>query len=428
MIFFSVRLTCLMLAFMFATVPSGMRAQNASEQVVTVAGPQELAEELRVVGNSAGPTTLRLASGVYPPFHLTNVAGLRLEAANPDEPPRLTGLTVKDSSDVSFTNIMFDFVYDADKSKLWTSVFQFEDAARLVFDRVVVDGDLMTGTGTDGDGYPAGRGLSFKRTQNVTINDSEIRGLWVGISVTESRNFTLTNSKLYGTRKDIMTLVQVQDVMIDGNYFGAFNRSFDFDDHPDMIQMWTGKTTAPSERVTVRNNVFNTGLGPWSQTIFFANDIVSKGEAGPEMYFRDLAIENNLIINSHLNGVFVGETQGLRILNNTLVRNFRSSEAGMSDELASPRISVAARSRDVEVARNLAAALPDAPVGGDWNIHDNAVIQGSSRMLAGHYGAVFVDALSGDPRDLTSYEFKPDGPLYGLGLGARVTRAGISDK
>tara|TARA_R110002051_G_scaffold146786_2_gene219570 strand:+ start:49234 stop:50490 length:1257 start_codon:yes stop_codon:yes gene_type:complete len=418
-----------MLALQFAAVPSGLQAQDGSAQVVVVAGPQELSGALRAARTSEVSTTLQLQPGVYPPFNLKNVtAPLRLEAANPDEPPRLTGLIVTASADVSFANIVFDFVYDAGKSKMWTSAFQFENTKRLVFDRVVVDGDLMTGSGTDGDGYPAGRGLSFKRTQNVTITDSEISGFWVGLSVMESSNFTLTNTQLYGMRKDILILTQVQDVTIDGNYFGAFNRSFAFDDHPDMIQMWTGRTTAPSERVTIRNNVFNSGLGPWSQTIFFANDKVSKGEAGPEMYFRDLVIENNMIINGHLNGLVVGETQGLRISNNTLVRNFKSNESGMSDALATPRIRVAGRSRDVVIERNVAASLPEAPVGGDWNISGNAIVQGTERLSAGYYGAVFVDALSGDPRDLASYDFKPDGPLYGLGLGALITRAGISDE
>ena len=410
-----------MLSALFIVSASLVAAQTLETQIVNVASPQELSPALQAAQSSEQPVTLRLARGDYPPFTLTNIVNpLRIEALDPQTPPHLLGLKVQDSTNLSFANLIFDFRFDPTTSELWSSVFRFENSNHLSFDQVLVDGALMTGTGTDGDDYPAGRGLHFARTQNVTITDSEVRGLWVGLSVTESRNFTLRRNYLHGVRKDILTLAQVQDVEIDGNYFGAFNRSFAFDDHPDMIQMWTARTSDPSERVNIRNNVFNSGHGPWSQTIFFRNELVDRGDAGSNMFYRDVAIDNNLIINSHIHGIFVGETRRLSITNNTLVRNFRSEEDGMSDALAAPQIRIAEQNQEVMIARNVAAGLPQSPIATNWVIHDNVVIQSTAIVRNGHYRDVFVDALSGDPEDLRSYQFNPDGPLHNQNIGANL--------
>jgi len=407
------------LSALFIMAVSLVSSQSLETQTINVTSPQELPPALQAARSSEQPVTLRLAPGDYAPFTLTGIVNpLRIEALDPQTPPHLLGLKVQDSIDLSFANLVFDFRFDSTTSELWSSVFRFENSNHLSFDQVLVDGALMTGTGTDGDGYPAGRGLHFARTENVIITNSEVRGLWVGLTVTESQHFTLKHNYLHGIRKDILTLAQVQDVEIDGNYFGAFNRSFAFDDHPDMIQMWTARTSEPSERVNIWNNVFNSGHGPWSQTIFFRNELVDRGDAGSNMFYRDVTIDNNLIINSHVHGIFVGETQGLSITNNTLVRNFRSEEDGMSDALATPKIRIAEQNQEVMITRNVTAGLPQSSIATDWIIHDNVIIQSTAIVRNGHYRDIFMDALSGDPDDLRSYQFNPDGPLHNQNIGA----------
>ncbi len=389
--FDALRLMSLLLALSLTAACDQASAQDAGTRTITVLSPVHLTAALRITNT---PTVFRLAQGEYPPIVIENsTVPLWFTAENPNAPPEILGLEVHNSTDLSFENLVFDFRFETGTDEIWASAFRFENAQRLRFNGITVDGALMAGTGTDGDGYPAGRGLHFERTQDVEISDSIVQGFWVGLSVANSHNFTLRESYLHGMRKDVVTLTQVRDVVIEGNYFGAFNRSFAFDDHPDMIQMWTGGTTQPSERVSVRQNVFNSGHGPWSQTIFFRNERVDKGEAGRAMFYRDIEIEQNLVLNAHANGIYAGETDTLTISNNILIRNRNSEENGMSDTLASPRVHVAQDSEHVTIVGNAAYHFP-APSQNDWKIQTNTLVQNARTTL---YDDLFAETLNSAP-------------------------------
>lgn len=402
-------------------VPAAQAAGAAEgSQIETVATSKELARALRGVDSTAGVPIIQLQPGTYDNVAIHDISGpVRLVAADPGNPPRITSLRVKGSRDISFEGLVLDFVFDPATTKPWASAFQFDTSERLVFDAVVVDGDLMHDTGTDGDGYPAAKGLVFIQSRDITISDSEIHSFYVGINFRRSSNITLKRTYLHGMRKDSITMAQVQDVAIIDNRFGGHNRSFAFDDHPDVIQMWTQGTDQPSERITIRGNVFNSEHSPYSQTLFMRNETVDKGLAGPEMFYRDLVIENNVIINAHVHGIAVGETDGLIIRNNTLIRNPSSEKPGMSNELASPSIRVAKASRNVVIENNAAYRIP-APAGTDWSVRNNLEIQRHSQISPGYYAGLFTDAIHGDPRDLASFRYSERGLLHQRGIGAAI--------
>ena len=56
------------------------------------------------------------------------------------------------------------------------------------------------------------------------------------------------------------------------------------------------------------------------------NEMVDTGGAGDEMFYRNITIEDNVIYNAQVHGITVGETHGLTIKNNTILRNQASGD------------------------------------------------------------------------------------------------------
>ena len=149
------------------------------------------------------------------------------------------------------------------------------------------------------------------------------------------------------------------------------------------------------------------------------NDLVDRGLAGPEMFYRDVLITQNVIINAHLHGIAVGETDGLTLSNNTVIRNARSEGEDDNPALWNPRISVAGASRRVQILRNVVSRIAGHDNQGDWAVADNVFIQDQGRLVAGvAYDVAFANARDGNPQDLATFAYRPGGPLDGVGLGA----------
>ncbi|MHC0055791.1 right-handed parallel beta-helix repeat-containing protein, partial [Actibacterium sp. D379-3] len=167
----------------------------------------------------------------------------------------------------------------------------------------------------------------------------------------------------------------------------------------------------------------NSGAGNLTQSIFMRNELVDTGQAGEEMYYRNVVIEDNVIVNGHLHGITVGEAAGLTVSGNTLLRNPNAAQgAERNMEVRIPRIQVAGASRDVRVERNIAAALPRPRSG--WSIRSNLLVQDISPARPGYYKTVFAGALTGDARQLDNFAFLPGGPADVPGLGAPLLRPG----
>lgn len=386
---------------------------------VTVGSSEALAAALeRVRAAPGGAWTIRLRPAVYEGVLLKDLKGpLTLTAADPKRMPRLTNLTVADSSDVAFERLVIDYVFPGGDAPLWTPPFRLYRSRNVAFSKVLFDGDIHRSASPVDNGFPGGQALIAEEIQGLQIRDSELRGFWLGVTVFRSDDIVFTGNDIHSMRKDGMNLAQVRNVLIEGNVFRNFDRSAGSDDHADFIQLFSTNTDKPSAGVTIRNNIFNSGDGLYTQSIFFRNDRVDTGLDGPEMFFRDILVENNVIINAHLHGITIGETDGLTIRNNTLIRNRRSEGEGFSEQLASPAVNVAPASRNVRITGNIAYRFP-APQGPRWVLQNNLAIQDAGRARPGFYDLVFENARHGDPQDLASFRYRRDGPAAGRGIGA----------
>ncbi|KAA8606392.1 hypothetical protein AL036_14625 [Salipiger aestuarii] len=403
----------------FAALCAAPLCAAPSGPVIDVADRDSLLEAAQT---AAPGTTLRLAPGFYTAFKPRGAKGtadrpITLISADPADPARLGYMLMDDCAHVVLDGLVFDYRFDPAHNMNFRP-FTVRACEHVTLTGCLFDGDDMRSDQADPvyHGYGWALGLSLTSARGITLRDSELRGFGRGMVVEDCHDLTITGNELHSMRIDGMNFARVSDMRLENNHIHDFRRSPKDKGHPDMIQFWTRRTTAPTRRVAIRGNLLNSGLGPLTQSIFMRNEEVDTGAAGREMFYRDLLIEQNVIINAHLHGITVGETLGLTIRNNTLIHNARSDGAADNPDLYTPRITVKESSEQVRILRNLAYVVPEPAAG--WEIADNVPIQDRRMALSTYYDKLFVNARKGDPQDLAAFRYRQDGPLAGAGLGA----------
>ena len=376
---------------------AGMIAQAAPGTIIELAGGEYGELTLRRSGGAAGqPITLRSAS---------------------DERARLERLSLREVEHLVLDGLVFDYRF-APEDVPHLRPFQIFASRGITIRNALFDGDIMTIGDPADSGYPTAFGLSVQASAGIEIENTEIRDFYRGLVVNDVVNLRVIGNDLHSIRMDGMNFAQVERVWIENNTIRDFKRAVTSADHADMIQFWTNGTERPSRDVVIRGNLLNSGLGWYTQSIFMRNDLVDRGIAGPEMFYRNFVIEENVIINAHLHGITMGEAEGVTIRRNTLIFNPRSAGARPDRTVWRPRIAVASTARDVTITDNIASSVPDAASHPAWRIEGNLLAQDTRFGAPDHYDALFVAALTGDPRDLSNFRYRDDGPLATGQVGA----------
>ncbi|GIT93274.1 hypothetical protein JANAI61_37320 [Jannaschia sp. AI_61] len=363
-------------------------------------------------------TVIELAGGEYGKLEMrrarfTAAAPLILRSQTADDPARFSGLDMRRVAHVTLDGVVFDYTF-APGDRLRHRPFQMRDITGVTIRRALFDGDVARGLGPADNGFGSGFGFWVRGGTGLTIEASEIRGFYKGIIVNTVDDVVLRGNDLHSLRMDGMNLAAVQGVRIEDNAIHNFRRSPNSKDHADMIQFWTKGTDRPSRDVVIRDNLLASGDGLFTQSIFIRNQEVDQGRAGRAMFYRNFTIEQNIILNAHLHGITVGETEGLVIRNNTLARNARSVGPRDSRNLYTPTIRVAEGARDVTIQANVTPRIVGYDGQPSWRVARNFTIQHEPRGRGGFYGAVFT----GDPAVPAGFGYRLGGQLDGAGLGA----------
>jgi hypothetical protein len=388
-------------------------------ETVAVASVDELGQAL---ADAVPGTEIVIAPGSYGPLLLrggggTAEAPIILRSADAADPAKFDAMNLRNVQYLVLQDLSFDYVF-ADEDDADLRPFQVIECAGIAIRTSLFDGDLGPVIADGTDRLPTAFGLSVRDTQGFELSGTEIRLFLRGAVFAQSSDLTLRDNVVHSIRSDGLNFVAVQRVQIEGNTIRDFLRSPDLIDHSDMIQFWTAGAKSPSTDIVIRDNVLNSGMGLYTQSIFMRNELVDRGAAGAEMFYRNVVIEENVIINAHLHGISIGETDGLAIRNNTVVRNGLSSGQDGSPNLWTPQIRVAEASRNVEIARNAVARVTGQKSQPDWVVADNLIIQDQRPNEPGFYDDVFMSARLSDPRVLSSFVYAPGGPLDGTGIGA----------
>ncbi|MCB1333340.1 MAG: right-handed parallel beta-helix repeat-containing protein [Roseivivax sp.] len=396
-------------------LPAGVT--RADEIAVADAGA--LASALR----GAGPgDTLLLAPGAYGAVKLSGISGaagqpVTLRSADPKAPATVAALTVNGSAYLTLDGLLFDYVYQpGDDPKL--RPYSVSRSQHVSIVNSVFDGDRPDDRGPVDAPYGTAFALSVQGSSEIEIRGNEIRDFYRGMVLAQIDGLVVADNDVHTIRMDGLNFAEVTRVLVENNHLHDFNRSVDSKDHADMIQFWTNGTKTPTTDVVIRGNILNSGLGAYTQSIFMRNDLVDRGKAGREMFYRNMVIEENVIINAHLHGITVGETDGLTIANNTLIHNARSDGRKPSPGLWTPQIRVSPASGDVRIVRNVTPVLIGYKGQRDWVVEGNFQIQDQNPSRADYYDAVFNAAIAGDPRQLENFGYLRGGPLDGAGIGA----------
>jgi parallel beta-helix repeat protein len=380
------------------------------------------------IGAARAGDTLLLAGGDYGLLdlngnknsHLDFSSTVTIRSANPDDPAIFDGLKVRETGNVSIENVRFDFVTDAGTG-LNATPFRVDSSSGIAIRDSVFDGDNFKGSDAAHKGFGTGFGLRIIGSQDVTLEGLEFSTFETAVSVTGARNVILRGSEFRDMSGDATKFSNVQGMLIEDNLITQFRANPDNTMHRDMIQFLNPGPETRSTDVTVRGNVLDSGTGAWTQSVFINNEAVVKRGAGKSDQHQNVLVEDNLIYNSQLHGIYVAGTNGVVVRNNTVLHN---TADGDFRNVSVPKINVHETSSNVEVRNNIVDSITNADSlfkRTDWKMSDNLFVQRTDPLKDNYYQDLFVAAdRPGAP--VEALQALPGGLIQKLGVGAEMTR------
>ncbi len=388
-----------------------VRAENLT------ATPSNLLEALRL---ARGGDTILLQPGDYGAVDIHDLAPTApviLRAVGTGTPVRFTGLALRNTANITLDGILFDYGFKEGDPQ-WAAPFSVSNSQKITIRNSRFVGDSVSVGAAVDQGYGNGVGLRIDNSRDIAVLGNQIASFHRGLIVADSDRVTVSLNDVSAIRSDGMNFVAVQSLLVAGNYLHDFQISEASGDHADMIQFWTAGTTRPTQDVILRDNVLNSGIDGWTQSILIGNELVAQGKAGASMFYQNITITGNVIINSHLHGITVGETKELTIADNTLIHNRLTDGKTDNPPLWTPQINVSERAENVSILRNLTPGISGPKNRPDWTVKDNYLTQDKNPSSPGFIGRIFANAMAGDPGDLTSFTYLPEGPAGSGKLGA----------
>ena len=350
---------------------------------ITVSTAAELEAALR---KATGGETILLESGNYgdltigtwTPIEAAYASKVKIASADPDNPASFSGLSTRDVTNLSFENVTFDYRF-ADGDPYYERPFLVSGGSNISFENCLFDGDRAAPDGHNVTG--TGFGLEVRDAVGVTVEDCEFQDFYKALMVRDSDDVRVAGNDVHDMRSDGFNFTAVQGVVIEDNHFHSFDEAVGSADHRDFVQFWTTGADRPNTDIVIRGNLFDVADGSWTQSVFMRNELVDTGQAGSEMFYQNVLIEDNVILNDHPHGITVGETSGLTIQNNTLLMK----ESGGS--FGAPAINVADPSRDVTIVRNVTEKIQAKGTG--WTVENNVLVQDDNEKDPNHYSDMF---------------------------------------
>jgi Right handed beta helix region len=159
------------------------------------------------------------------------------------------------------------------------------------------------------------------------------------------------------------------------------------------------------------------GGGSSSQSIFMRNEKVDQGLAGPEMFYRNIAIVNNVIANRHQHGITVGQADGVLIDRNTVIQ--KAGPRG-DKEVPLPTIKVVKDAVNVTITNNIAArfSLAEAAEQPGWKVANNLVVESLNAGDPNFVGKVLANAQKPATAVRADFMVAVDNKAKSRGIGA----------
>jgi len=279
-------------------------------------GPAELAAAL-----AAGNGTFTLAGGDY--GALPDMPdGTTLIGADPANKPTFSASFIKDRDGITLDGLHFKHTYvsgDGDSK----NVLYLNGVTNFVMRNCEVEGDR------NDNGSCIGRGVRTSGGDNLLFEGNEIHTVWKAIGISSS-NATLRGNDIHTFRSDGINTGAVVNFLAESNYIHDADSVEGAKDHRDSIQLM-----GAADGMIIRNNFIDIGLGLYSQSIW--SD--AKNRMG------NMIVADNVIINSHTNGIALHNIDNIEVTGNVVVWLPRDDAA--SQGVQTPKINVNATSPNV---------------------------------------------------------------------------------
>ena len=243
--------------------------------------------------------TILLAPGNYSTFALTaaNPADtVTITSQDPGHPAVIAGITLTNSSNLTFTNIEL------------TPKAQGAYAVTLASDTNIHFDHLNIHASATVDG----NAMIIRDSRNVSVTNSDIHNIGTGISYIDSDTVLLSGNKLHNIQSDGMHGGGTSNITITGNTLTDFSPKAG--DHPDAIQFWTTATTTSAHDITITNNIITRGAGAAVQGIFMGNEKM--------LEYKNVTITGNAVVGGLYNGIYVADASNAKIEGN-LVQGYK---------------------------------------------------------------------------------------------------------
>jgi hypothetical protein len=243
-------------------------------------------------------------------------AGTTLRAADLNNRPIFDFASISGVSNIELDGVHLKLVADATTA---------DHAPLLVcmdVNDVIIHNCLLEG-GSNGNGSCVGRAIRLLGTNsNVRIENNEIHTVWKGMGL-RGTNITARGNDIHTWRSDGINTGPCTDVLIEVNYIHDADAFTVSTDHRDSIQMM-----GAADGVILRNNFIDMGKGPYSQSIW----------SDSKNRMDNVVIDENVIINSHTNGIALHNIGKIDVTKNVMVWLPRTNAASIG--IQTPKINV----------------------------------------------------------------------------------------
>lgn len=363
-------------------------------QIVNVKTTNELISVLS--GNQSAD--IRLAPGDYAdldfrPASTTAIARgaaeFRISSEDPNKPAVFDTFKMTGVRNVTIDNVTFDYNWASWHNPSYNPV-RFSNVKDLEILNSRFIGDNADNTPVNLGNSFTGHGIHISGATGLILKNNEFSGFLKGIIIDYSRDVQFIENEVHNIRSDGLSFGRVSDVLVKDNYFHSFFPIPELGDHPDMLVIAETGTGEPSNNITIADNVFNARNDNWSQTIFLHNPTISKNMPQEKsQFFYDIEISNNLIVNNHINGIWLGPSRDVIINNNTLVSHFGPGGSARGP-IEVPAIKMFQSSYDFEIFKNVTfKVMYDGTERS--GIRDNIEIQPLNKAGSNFYDTYFTD-------------------------------------
>lgn len=267
---------------LFNPVMRSASQQSSGTSELLVSSREALVAALR----SGEHKRLLLTPGAYGDIELGKPASnMWIGAADPASPPKLSKITISDSSGLTLENLTVELNAPPHEKYQHILGVAKSQTIRLVGLKLV---------GVKAPPTAELRGILVEDSADVKITDTSFDGFHRAMVVIRSRDLSLEHNEIGNMSSDGFNFAEAQRVSILRNRFGGFRPTAD--SHADYIQFWSDGTDKPSADIVVAENVMlKVGSHDEAQGIFLQFE--------PRMPARNVVVRDNVIVQASPHGI-----------------------------------------------------------------------------------------------------------------------------